>query len=201
MNKRIFDFVFAVLLLALLLPVFAIIILVILYYDRGPIFYSSERMKDLDKSFKLWKFRTMSPDLNDTGASGGHKYSRITKAGLVLRKFRLDELPQLINIIFGDLSFVGARPPLRKYVEQFPNVYLKVLTSKPGVTGLASLYFHKHEEYLLKNTKSNKENEYVYCQRCIPTKAKLDQIYNNNSSICYDIFIIFLTVKKIFFKD
>ena len=148
LDKRIFDFVFGVLLLTLLLPVFAIISLLILYYDRCPIFYSSERMRGLDQSFKLWKFRTMTPDCNDDGASGGHKYGRITKVGLVLRKFRLDELPQLVNIIFGDMSFVGARPPLRKYVEQFPNVYLKVLTSKPGVTGLASLYFHKREDYL-----------------------------------------------------
>ena len=173
---------------------------IILLKSGPPVFYFSERMKTLEVSFTLIKFRTMKPVLGDNGVSGSHKTSRITGIGKYLRKTRLDEIPQLINILKGDISFVGPRPPLREYLEKEKEIYSKVLTVKPGDTGLASLIYHRHEERILSNSKNSKNTDYLYIKRCIPRKAKLDQIYIKNKSICYDIKIIILTIIKMFKK-
>jgi lipopolysaccharide/colanic/teichoic acid biosynthesis glycosyltransferase len=146
LTKRIFDIVFALALGILLLPFQIVVAVLILILDGRPIFYVSERMKSVNGPFSLFKFRTMRTDTQaNTGVTGGEKTSRITRTGKLLRKTRLDELPQLWNILIGDMSFVGPRPPLRQYVDRFPEIYSEVLSSRPGVTGLASLKFHKHE--------------------------------------------------------
>ena len=138
----------------------------------------------------------MRPDMNDSGASGGHKSSRITRTGAFLRKYRLDETPQLWNILKGDMSFVGPRPPLQIYVKKFPEIYSKVLECRPGVTGFASVYFHKHEEYLLRNCQSQEENERIYTEICVPRKAQIDLIYLRHQNFCFDIRIMLATVFK-----
>jgi len=136
----------------------------------------------------------MRPDPSDFGASGGHKSHRITRTGPFLRRTRIDEIPQLWNIIRGDMSFVGPRPPLETYAKRYPEIYAEVLKSRPGVTGMASLYFHKHEEYLLRNCNTVDENEEVYTIRCIPRKANLDLIYAKNKTVCLDIWLMLATV-------
>ena len=148
--KRIFDIVGVLVLLGPLLPVMAVTALVILLRDGRPVFFLSERMKTAEQGFTLIKFRTMRPGVADGAASGGDKRSCITRTGAFLRRTRLDELPQLWNILKGDMSFVGPRPPLRRYVVDYPGLYRRVLRSRPGVTGLATLIYHRHEEHLLR---------------------------------------------------
>lgn len=194
--KRLFDVVVAIVLAVVLLPLMAVIALVLFCFDQGPVFYFSERMKSAQEGFRLVKFRTMTTSIQDDEASGGYKNSRITPIGRFLRKTHLDELPQLWNIIVGDISFVGPRPPLRTYVEQLPELYGRVLEERPGVTGLASVYFHEHEERLLGRTANKFENNEVYCRTCIPRKARLDFIYAANKSMCFDIQIMLQTVFK-----
>lgn len=195
--KRLFDILFSVCLGLILGPIILLIALAILLLDGRPIFYVSERMKSPTVPINLYKFRTMSADLNDSGVSGGDKSKRITRVGRYVRASRMDELPQLWNILRGDISFVGPRPPLRQYVEGFPELYEGVLRSKPGVTGLASLYFHSHEEGLLKACSTQLETDTVYRRRCIPRKAKIDLIYQRHSSLCFDLVIIARTVLKV----
>ena len=164
----------------------------------APIFYAAERMKDTEHTFRLLKFRTMSVVDSDQGVSGGHKSSRITPLGARMRSKRLDELPQLWNILKGDISFVGPRPPLREYVEKFPELYGQVLRNRPGVTGLASVKFHRHEEKLLALAATQAETESIYTRICIPKKAQLDLIYQHHVSVCFDILILIETVKTVF---
>ncbi len=197
-TKRIFDLTFALLLIAILLPFLAILLIIIWAIDGRPLFYCSERMKTPTQSFRLWKLRTMRVERFDSGVSGGDKSSRITATGHVLRRFRFDEIPQLWNIIMNDMSFVGPRPPLRQYVEQFPDLYKRVLSCQPGLTGLATLVFYQREEQLLKKCKTKPETEIVYQNRCVPTKAKLDCIYKKNQSLCFDFKLMVLTVFHVF---
>lgn len=197
-RKRIFDLFFASLLVVILAPVILYLIWVIWRKQGRPLFYVAERMKTPTESFGLWKFRTMTVVDQDQGVSGGHKETRITPLGAKLRAKRLDEFPQLWNIIRGDLSFVGPRPPLREYVERFPEVYANVLKSRPGVTGLATIRFHKHEDRLLARCETPEETDDIYCRICVPRKAKLDLIYQRNQNTCYDFDLVFQTIGNLF---
>lgn len=193
-GKRLFDIIFALVLGFLLLPVMMVIAALVLLRDGRPILFRSERMQTPERAFQLIKFRTMTVNAADHGVSGGNKDHRITQTGAMLRRTRLDELPQLWNILKGDMSFVGPRPPLRLYVEKFPELYVLVLRNRPGVTGLASLVFHEHEAKILALCQSSEETDRVYSARCVPRKARLDLIYFANSSICLDLEIILKTV-------
>lgn len=194
--KRAFDLVAAVLLSVLLLPVVLVTTLTILLLDGGPVFYTSERMKTPTQGFWLVKFRTMTPTVVDGGVSGGDKLKRITRTGDFLRRSRLDEVPQLWNVLKGDISFVGPRPPLRQYVDRFPEIYTAVLRSRPGITGLASVYFHAHEEHLLSRSQSAEETDAIYARVCVPRKARLDLIYQLRRNLCLDMSIMFKTVLR-----
>lgn len=193
-QKRLFDILSALFLLIVLSPVMMVIAVLILREDGRPILYISERMKAPGRPFWLYKFRTMTVSDTDSGVSGGDKTSRVTKLGTFLRAKRLDELPQLFNILKGDISFVGPRPPLRMYVERFPGLYAEVLKSRPGVTGLATLVYHRHEENLLKPCQTAEETDEVYARRCVPAKARLDLIYQQNQTLCFDLRLMFATV-------
>ncbi|MCF6272242.1 MAG: sugar transferase [Rhodobacteraceae bacterium] len=195
-SKRIFDLTVAVILSIILLPVIVITSLMILVLDGRPVFFISERMRSPQKGFQLIKFRTMKPSIEDNGVSGGDKSARITRTGSFLRRSRLDELPQLFNVFRGDISFVGPRPPLRQYVDRFPVLYAQVLLSRPGISGLASVLFHEHEERLLMRSTSPEETDAIYARACIPRKAQLDLIYQANQNLCYDIKIMLMTVFK-----
>tara|TARA_R110002051_G_scaffold265548_1_gene325413 strand:- start:2316 stop:2957 length:642 start_codon:yes stop_codon:yes gene_type:complete len=195
-TKRIFDLGIAMLLAVLLLPVIAIVAVLILIKDGRPVFYISERMKTPNQGFGLIKFRTMKSVATDSGVSGGDKAERITRTGRFLRRTRLDELPQLWNVILGEISFVGPRPPLRQYVEKFPDLYAQVLKSRPGITGLASIKFHAHEEMLLARAFNVNDTDAIYSRSCVPRKVRLDLIYQKNRNLCFDAQIMFMTVFK-----
>lgn len=193
-SKRISDLVLSVPLAVVLLPLILVVGVAILIRDGRPVFYGHERMQAPGVPFKLWKFRTMLGVTQDQGVTGGDKEQRITSLGQFLRRTRLDEVPQIWNVIRGDISFVGPRPPDRRYVEMFPEIYAEVLKSRPGITGLATLAFHKTEERLLAPCRTAAETEAIYIRRCIPHKARLDLIYGANRTFCYDLLLMFATV-------
>jgi lipopolysaccharide/colanic/teichoic acid biosynthesis glycosyltransferase len=195
-SKRAFDLFFALILGLLLLPVIGMTALVLLLVEGRPVFFRSERMKTPTEGFYLLKFRTMTPAEADQGVSGGDKLHRITRTGAILRRTHLDELPQLWNIIRGDLSLVGPRPPLRIYVERFPEIYRRVLRSRPGLTGLATLRYHAHEARLLAKSRSASETDAIYCRACVPRKARLDLIYQRHRNLCFDLVLLLQTAFK-----
>lgn len=197
-RKRLFDLFFASLLVLILGPVILFLVVYIWRKQGRPLFYVAERMKAPGRPFGLIKFRTMTVVDSDQGVSGAHKASRVTPLGAKLRAKRLDEFPQLWNILKGDLSFVGPRPPLREYVERFPQIYNEVLKSRPGVTGLATIRFHKHEDRLLARCTTAEETDDIYCRICVPRKAKLDMIYQRNQTTCYDFDLVFQTIGNLF---
>ncbi|WP_181318140.1 polysaccharide biosynthesis protein [Pseudogemmobacter blasticus] len=192
--KRAFDLSLAVV-LAVLLAVPGLLIAAWLWArGGGPVFHVAERMAAPDRPFRLWKFRTMMPaGVADQGVSGDDKAARITPEGRFLRRARLDELPQLWNILRGDMSFVGPRPPLRAYVERFPDLYAAVLRSRPGLTGLATLVFHRHEGRILARCRTAAETDAVYARRCVPRKARLDLLYQRRASVWLDVYILVQT--------
>jgi len=193
-RKRTLDLIFAALLLVLLAPVLAGLLIWLLLKQGRPLFYVAERMKGVDQPFNLWKLRTMDVVGSDTGVSGGDKAARITPTGAWLRRRRLDEFPQLWNILKGDLSFVGPRPPLRDYVERYPDIYARVLKSRPGVTGLATIVYHRHEEALLARCRTPEETDAVYARICVPAKARIDLIYQRHQNLCIDFDLVFQTI-------
>ncbi|TRW95530.1 sugar transferase [Paracoccus sp. M683] len=194
-SKRVFDIAFALVLLLPVLLLMAGVALTLLILQGRPIIYSARRMSGLNQSFTLWKFRTMSLEESDYGVTGPHKNARITPFGHFLRRTRIDELPQLFNILRGDMSFVGPRPPNREHVEQYPTVYAQVLKSRPGVTGLATLIYHRHEGRILATCTSAESTEFVYRRRCLPAKLRLDLIYQRHRSILMDLWIMWQTVR------
>lgn len=197
-RKRIFDLFFASLLVVLLGPLLLGLLIWLLWKEGRPLFYVAERMKGVDQPFMLWKLRTMRVVEADAGVSGGDKVARITRTGAWLRSKRLDELPQLWNILRGDLSFVGPRPPLRQYVERHPELYREVLKSRPGVTGLASIAYHRHEAAMLERCETPEETDAVYSRVCVPRKARLDLIYQRHQNVCYDFDLVFQTIGNLF---
>ncbi|MGB8814221.1 MAG: sugar transferase [Paracoccaceae bacterium] len=199
-SKRISDLVLALLLATVVAVPFLVLLMILLLAEGRPLFYVAERMKTPDQSFDLWKLRTMRVAVADSGVSGGDKSARITRIGRVLRRTRLDEIPQLWNVFRGDMSFVGPRPPLRAYVERFPDLYAHVLKSRPGITGLATLEFHAHEERLLATCCSLEETDAVYARRCVPRKARLDLIYQDNQSLCFDFSLMGRTFARVFLR-
>lgn len=192
-SKRLFDLFTACVLSVLVVPAVVVIALVILIVEGGPVFHAGERMKTPRQGFRFYKFRTMRPDPTDSGVSGADKSDRITPLGAFLRRTRLDELPQLFNLFRGDISVVGPRPPLPEYVERFPEVYEQVLRSRPGITGLATIYFNHHERWLLARSRSRQETDAIYCRACIPRKARLDLIYQAHQGFCFDLMIVLKT--------
>lgn len=200
LSKRAFDLVLALLLaVALALP-FLVLVVILLLTQGRPLFYVAERMKAPGQPFALWKLRTMTLAAADSGVSGGDKSARITPMGRFLRRARLDEIPQLWNVLRGDMSFVGPRPPLRAYVERYPAIYAQVLQSRPGITGLATLYFHSHEERLLAPCRDAAETDAVYTRRCIPRKAHLDLIYQRHQSLCFDLALLGRTARRVLLR-
>jgi len=196
-GKRLFDIALALILSVVLAPVLLVLIALLWLRQGLPLFYVSERMQTPDRGFGLWKLRSMRPAAANDGVSGGDKSSRITPVGRFLRRTRLDELPQLWNILRGDISFVGPRPPLRRYVEQFPELYAAVLQSRPGVTGLATVILHGREERLLARCRTPQETEHVYVTACIPRKAQLDLLYQRKRTFCLDLWLILRTAAKV----
>ena len=199
-SKRLFDLTLALLLGALLLPFLALLAALLLVAEGRPVFYISERMRTPTQSFGLIKLRTMRPAPPGTkeGVTGGDTVARMSRLHRILRRTRADEIPQLWNVIRGDMSLVGPRPPLRLYVEAFPDLYARVLKNRPGITGLASLRYHAIEERLLAACRTPEETDAVYRRRCVPRKAALDLIYQRRRSLCWDMVLVLQTAVRPF---
>ncbi len=192
--KRIFDIFFSFIGILLLLPLFAVVAILIKIDSKGPVFFRQERIGRNFDPFNIHKFRTMVVDTVNNGPQitvGGDK--RITKVGRFLRKYKIDELPQLMNILKGEMSFVGSRPEVRKYVELYKSEYKKLLKICPGITDPASIKYSKEEGVL--SLSKNWEEDYV--RRILPEKIKLSLDYVDNSDLLTDIRIIFKTVSKL----
>lgn len=198
--KRVFDVAFALILAGLFALPMAVLLVVLWAVEGRPLFHVAERMHSPERAFRLWKLRTMRVAAVDSGVSGGDKAARISPVGRFLRRSRLDEVPQLWNVLRGDMSFVGPRPPLRVYVERFPALYARVLRNRPGLTGLATLHYHAHEERLLAACATPEETDRVYSRRCVPRKARLDLIYQRRQSFCLDMVLLGQTAGRVFFR-
>ena len=200
--KRLLDLTLTLLLAVLLAPVLVVLLAALAVTEGRPFFYVSERMRAPGRPFGLIKLRTMPVGADRVGGvTGGDKQRSLSRMHRLLRRTRADEIPQLWNVLRGDMSLVGPRPPLRRYVEDYPEIYAAVLQSRPGITGLASLVYHGHEERLLAACTTPQETDAVYRRRCIPAKARLDLIYAQHRSLCWDLALIGQTAAKPFRRD
>lgn len=192
--KRIFDILSSLVVLVLASPVFVFIALAIVLDSKGGIFYKQSRVGQFNKDFFLYKFRTMVTDADKKGQlTVGAKDSRVTKVGYFLRKYKLDEFPQLINILKGEMSVVGPRPEVRKYVQLYNPEQLKVLNAKPGLTDYASLEFSNENEILAKYTNPEK----AYIEEVMPKKLALNLKYISEIGFLTDLKLIIKTIFKI----
>jgi lipopolysaccharide/colanic/teichoic acid biosynthesis glycosyltransferase len=171
-----------------------VIALVILFESKGGIFFVQTRVGQNGTDFSLYKFRTMKPLSEQLGQlTIGTNDSRITASGRFLRRFKLDELPQLLNVLKGDMSLVGPRPEVRKYVSMYSPEQLTVLSVKPGITDFASIRYFNENELLGKS-----ENpEQTYIQTIMPAKLAINIEYVNKQSLLQDIHIIIYTMLRI----
>lgn len=194
MIKRGFDVVFSFIGLITTFPILLLMAFIIKLDSKGPIFFVQKRVGRNNKDFYIFKFRTMFVESENKGLlTIGNKDSRVTKVGYFLRRYKIDEFPQLLNIFKGDMSFVGPRPELRTYINYYSSDDLKILSVRPGMTGLASLEY-RNEVELLKNAK---DPESFYIHSIIPDKLKLNKMYIARSSFFFDLKIIFSTIIRV----
>jgi lipopolysaccharide/colanic/teichoic acid biosynthesis glycosyltransferase len=195
MMKRIVDLAFSLTAFLLLLPLLLLIALWIKAGSKGPVMYRQVRVGKENTDFRIYKFRTMYVGSDRAGLiTVGGRDPRITRSGYFLRKFKLDELPQLLNVISGDMSLVGPRPEVRKYVSLYTPEQMKVLSVKPGITDYASIEYSDENELLAKATDPDKE----YIENIMPAKLALNLKYIREQSLTTDFRIITATVRKVF---
>lgn len=195
MIKRLFDIVFSISGILILSPFFILISILVMVTSAGGAFYRQVRVGKNGKEFKLFKFRTMRMGSDKAGAlTIGMRDSRITRIGYYLRKYKLDELPQLFNVLIGDMSFVGPRPEVPKYVALYTPEQKSVLKVKPGITDYASIVYSE-ENALLANAENPEE---LYINKVMPAKLKLNMRYIQDMSLRTDMGIILKTIGKIF---
>lgn len=193
--KRIIDIFASAFMLILLFPFGLVIALLIASDSRGGVFYRQSRVGRYNRDFTLYKFRTMRTDADRLGLlTVGARDPRVTRVGYYLRKYKIDELPQLLNILSGDMSFVGPRPEVRKYVDLYNDEQKKVLSVRPGLTDYASIAYINENEIL---EKAN-DKEQTYINEIMPEKIKLNMKFIQNPSLYQYFKIIFLTIKSIF---
>lgn len=192
--KKLFDFAFSIAGLVILSPLFLVISVWIKLDSKGSVFYKQVRVGKNNSDFKLYKFRTMRTDSDKSGLlTVGGRDPRITGAGYFLRKFKMDELPQLFNIAAGEMSFVGPRPEVRKYVDMYNDEQRKVLSVLPGITDVASIKYRNENELLEKA----EDPESYYIESIMPDKLKLNLDYIEQRSFTNDIKVIFKTLAAI----
>lgn len=196
--KRFLDFIGSLILLILLSPILIILAILIKIDSKGPVFYRQERVTTNGKIFKIFKFRTMIQDADKRGTLiTGKQDSRITRIGNKIRKCRLDELPQLINILKGEMSFVGTRPEVKKYVDMYTDEMKATLLMPAGVTSMASIKFKDEDEIISKQTKKGKTIDEAYVNDILPEKMKWNLEYIKKFSILEDIKICIETIGKV----
>ncbi|MEE0926265.1 MAG: sugar transferase [Bacteroidales bacterium] len=189
--KRLFDVVCSFFGLLVLSPLFVFLSLWVGLGSKGGVFYKQKRVGRFNKDFTLYKFRSMRVGADKKGLlTIGGKDSRVTKAGFFIRKYKLDELPQLFNVLKGDMSFVGPRPEVRKYVDMYTERQLKVLDVRPGITDLASIKYRNENDLLA--TADNPEQYYI--DFVMQDKLALNLQYIETRSFFGDIKLIFRTI-------
>ena len=194
MAKRIFDCLFSSIGLIIISPIFMLLSLLIALDSQGGIFYKQVRIGKNMRPFKLFKFRTMYANSDKKGLlTVGDNDNRITRVGYYLRKYKLDELPQLINVLIGEMSFVGPRPEVEKYVKLYNNEQQKVLSVKPGITDWASIRYVNESELLARSS----EPEKTYINEIMPAKLAINLEYVKQNNLLIDIKIILHTFKAI----
>jgi lipopolysaccharide/colanic/teichoic acid biosynthesis glycosyltransferase len=195
-GKRAFDMCAVFASMVISIPLICVIAICIALTGKGPIFFSQERMGKNFSRFKLFKFRTMVVDAASIGplVTKGHD-PRITRIGRFLRKSKLDELPQLFNVLKGDMSIVGPRPEVEKYVIPFRNKYESILSIRPGITDYATLEYRDEQEVL--NHYKNTEEGYI--KEVLPAKIELYEKYLCEMSFVTDLKIIFKTMLRLLY--
>lgn len=190
----------AMLLVVPALIVLAVLFVIVVAVQGRPFLYSSERMRSPERSFLLYKIRTMHPPdpLAEESVLSGRQARRVTPLGAFLRRTRFDEIPQIFNVLKGDMGFIGPRPPLRKYVDAYPDLYSEILSDTlPGITGLATVTLHRREERLLSRCDDPAEADLIYRTKCIPIKARLDLIYRRRRGLGLNLLILTRTVSRL----
>ena len=195
--KRLFDVVASGCGLLVLSPLFLLLAVWIKLDSAGPVFYRQTRVGRHNRDFRLYKFRSMRVGADRQGliTVGGHD-PRITRSGYFIRKYKLDELPQLINVFIGDMSLVGPRPEVRKYVDMYTPEQLHVLDVRPGITDMASIRYRNENELLAQAADPDR----YYVEVILPDKLHINLKYVARHSFWFDIRLIFKTFKEIIAK-
>jgi lipopolysaccharide/colanic/teichoic acid biosynthesis glycosyltransferase len=191
--KRLFDLVLSIIGLIILSPVFLFISILIIFDSGLPILYKARRVGLNKAEFNFLKFRTMILNSDDCSITVGDNDPRITHLGFFLRKYKLDELPQLFNVLTGSISFVGPRADVAKYTKYYEMIYKDYYKIKPGITSYSSIYFSNESELYVKTD----DPEYVYITQTIPKKVELDKKYFNDKSLLKDFKILEETICKL----
>ncbi|MDE6223383.1 MAG: sugar transferase [Muribaculaceae bacterium] len=192
--KRLFDIFASGLGLIALSPLFVVLAVWIKCDSRGPVFYRQTRVGKDNKDFRLFKFRSMRPDSDKLGLiTVGGRDPRVTRSGYYIRKYKLDEFPQLINVFRGEMSLVGPRPEVRKYVDMYSPEQMRVLSVRPGITSLASIRYRNENEILVAAADPDK----TYIEQVMPDKLAIDLEYVDRATLLNDIKLILSTFKEI----
>lgn len=195
--KRLFDIIASGLGLIVLSPLFVILAIWIKTDSKGPVFYRQTRVGRGNKDFQLYKFRSMRPDSDKLGLiTVGGRDPRVTRSGYYIRKYKLDEFPQLINVFIGDMSLVGPRPEVRKYVDMYTTEQMRVLSVRPGITSLASIRYRNENDILA----STDDPDRCYIEQVMPDKLAIDLEYVDRATLWNDIKLIFSTFREIIVK-
>lgn len=197
LSKRFFDFSVASIALILMTPLFISISLIVFLCDNGPVFFKQERIGRNGGKFIIYKFRTMRVLIStERGVFEPGKNSRVTLVGKFLRKTKLDELPQLFNVIKGDMSIVGPRPEVSKWINEYPERWERILSIKPGITDNASIVFRNEESMLAESN----DPEKTYKEIILPKKLTLYEDYVANNTFSGDLKLIFMTLNSLISK-
>ena len=199
MIKRLFDLVCSGVGLVFLSPFFLLIMIWIKTDSKGPVFYRGLRVGLNGRPFRIYKFRSMVVDAERVGASStSTNDARVTRVGEYIRKYKLDEFSQLINVVFGNMSLVGPRPEVQKFVDQYTDEEKIILTVRPGITDFASIKFHNEGEII--ETSGIEDADEAYAKLIRPEKLKLQIKYVAERNILLDIYLIFNTLKRIIIR-
>lgn len=194
-TKRLLDLILTIPGLIVISPILIIVYVIVYAEDRGPVFFRQSRVGLNGKSFKMFKFRTMIVDAEKYGGQlTVGKDARITRVGYWLRKFKLDELPQLFNVVTGEMSLVGPRPEVIRYVELYNDEQRRVLKLKPGITDLASIKYSNENDILANSADPDK----AYIEQIMPEKIAINLDYAVSASLVADFVVILKTIAKIF---
>lgn len=196
--KRVFDIVVSLILLIVFSPLFLIISLLIKIDSKGPVFYRQSRITKYGKEFRIFKFRTMIVGADKRGSLVTLKDDdRITRVGNKIRKIRLDELPQLLNVFIGDMSFVGTRPEVKKYVDCYSDEMRATLLMPAGITSDASIMYKDEDKVIEKYLKNGEKVDDIYVKRILPEKMKYNLDYIKKFNVFRDLKICINTVVKV----